>query len=186
MNNMKKYKVELEGLTDVLFNKYSHELNKEKSGVPKDKLPDWEESNWERKLYTDETGNFIIPDTYIIGSLRVGAFSSGLQLSKKSGKKTIGKKFIDGNLLIETSPIINNVKLTPFSCNVKIGTSTIMTIRPKISKGWKTSFDVFDLNESFTKEELFKLFDYCGKFVGVGDWRPKFGRYSIVNIKEVN
>jgi hypothetical protein len=183
---MKKYEIELEGATDLLINKYSHGLNKEKGSVAKDKIPEWEEQNWKRKAYYNKEGNLILPDTYVIGSLRSGAFASGLQLSKKSGKKTISKNFIDGNLLMEESPVIlTSNPLTPFDCNVKINKATIMTIRPKIERGWKVKFKIFDLNASFTIEELERLFDYCGKFIGMGDWRPKFGRYAITKIKEV-
>lgn len=184
---MKTYEIVLEGATNLLINKFSHELNKEKTAIGKDKIPEWEEKNWHRKAYYDKENNLILPDTYITGSLRRGAFSSGVQLNKKQGKKTISKGFVDGNLLIDVSPIIQTEsELKPFDCNVKIGTSTIMTIRPMIEKGWKVKFNIIDLNESFSKEELKNLFDYCGKFIGVGDWRPKYGRYSIISIKEVN
>ena len=183
---MKQYEIELEGATDLLINKYSRELNKEKASVEKGKIPEWEEQNWKRKAYYDKGGNLILPDTYIIGSLGRGAFQSGLQLSKRKGRKTINKGFIDGNLLMEESPIIETQsELMAFDCNVKINSATIMTIRPKIEKGWKVRFMLFDLNEMFSQEELERLFDYCGKFIGVGDWRPKFGRYAITKIKKV-
>ena len=183
---MKKYEIELEGVTDLLINRYSHELNKEKASVAKDKLPEWEEQNWKRKAYYDKEGNLILPDVYIIASLRSGAFASGVQLNKKSGKKTISKAFIDGNLLIEESPqIITDQPLEPFDCNVKINKNTIMIIRPKIAKGWTVKFKIVDLNSSFSKDEMERLFDYCGKFVGTGDWRPKFGRFIITDIRGV-
>ena len=183
---MKKYEIKLEGATDLLINRYSHELNKEKQSIGKDKISEWEDNNWKRKAYTNNKGELYIPDVYIIGCLRMGAFASGLQLSKKIGKKTISKNFIDCNLLLEESPVLENATLEPFDCNVKINKSTIMTIRPRVTKGWKLTFNIFDLNESFSKDELMRLFDYCGKFVGIGDWRPKFGRFLITSIKEVN
>lgn len=179
---MKKYNVKIGGATDMLFNKFSHDLNKEKKGIDKSKIEEWEEQNWERKLYTDNNGNIILPDTYIIGSLRKGAFASNLQLAKKKGKSTISKSFIDSNLLIEESPIIENVKVNPFLSNVKIGQATVMSIRPKIDKGWTASFEIYDLNEMFSKTELMRLFDFCGKFVGLGDWRPKYGRYKVLEV----
>ena len=183
---MKKYEIQIEGSADMLINKFDHELNKEKSKVQKDKMPEWEEKNWRRKAYFDKNDNVILPDTYIIGSLRKGAFASGLQLSKKTGKKTISKAFIDSNLLIEESPLIGNVKdLTPFSTNVKIGTATIMTIRPMLKKGWCATFFIYDLNGMFTEDEIIRLFDYCGKFVGLGDWRPKYGRYKVKSVEGV-
>ena len=183
---MKKYEIELKGATNLLINKYSHELNKEKSDISNEKLPEWQEKNWKRKAIYDNENNLILPDTYITGSLRMGAYASGLQLSKKKGKKTISKGFIDGNLLIENSPIIEEfTKLIPFDSNVKIGKATIMSIRPMLEKGWKVKFNIIDLNEMFTKDELERLFDYCGKFIGIGDWRPKFGRYIVTSVKEV-
>jgi len=182
---MKKYKIVYEGATDMLINRYSHELNKEKKEVPKEKMEEWEEKNWKRKACQNDNGKLILLDTYLLGSIRRGAFASGVQLSKKSGKSTISKGFIDSNLLIEESPVIEKCVVEPFSSNVKISKATIMSIRPKIKKGWKVTFEIYDLNEMFTVQELTKLLEYCGKFIGLGDWRPKFGRYSVLEVKEV-
>jgi len=185
---MKKYEIQIEGVTDMLINKFSHELNKEKTSVAKDKLVEWEEKNWKKKAYINDDVEPFMPDVYITGSLRNGAYSSGLQLSKKKGKKTISKAFIDGNSLIDnTKPLIKiSSEIIPFSTNVKINKATITTIRPLFSAGWKCNFQIVDLNESFTLEEIERLFNYCGKYIGVGDWRPKYGRFKINKIKEVN
>lgn len=183
---VKTYKIEIEGIVPILLNKYDHDLNKEKTAVPKGKKEDWEEENWQRKAYYNNNDEIILPDTYIMGSIRSIANESGIQASKKGGKaKALSKAFIDGSLILDFSPVIGNKEdLVPFKTNVKIAQSTIMSTRPKLDN-WVAVFDIIDLNEVFLMEEIKALIEYAGKFKGVGDWRPKFGRYKLNKIEEV-
>jgi len=84
---MKKYEIQIEGSADMLINKFDHELNKEKSKVQKDKMPEWEEKNWRRKAYFDKNDNVILPDTYIIGSLRKRRFCFRITIIKENRKE---------------------------------------------------------------------------------------------------
>lgn len=47
---------------------------------------------------------------------------------------------------------------------------------------WKTEFEVTFNNELFNPEQVSDVLDIAGGIIGVGDWRPKFGRFSGVAI----
>ena len=55
---------------------------------------------------------------------------------------------------------------------------------PKVPDNWEAVFSIV-IDEPVNLEVLKALLDYCGKFVGIGDYRPSYGRFEIKNIKEV-
>lgn len=59
---------------------------------------------------------------------------------------------------------------------VKVGTSRVMRTRPKFSN-WSARFDLEYDDEVLTLGDLKDIAADAGRLVGVGDWRPKFGRF---------
>ncbi|MDE2021239.1 MAG: hypothetical protein KGJ13_12965, partial [Patescibacteria group bacterium] len=64
---------------------------------------------------------------------------------------------------------------------VKIGTSKNLRVRPMFQKWEATVKIVYD--ETVVEETQVKsAMESAGRFVGVGDWRPRYGRFSVDNI----
>lgn len=62
---------------------------------------------------------------------------------------------------------------------VKVTTSKIMRTRPMIPTGWTLSFTV-EFDESIVNEaNLRKAMIDAGALVGICDWRPRFGRFTV-------
>lgn len=60
---------------------------------------------------------------------------------------------------------------------VKVGTSRVMRTRPKVT-GWKASTVVEYDDSVMTLADVRDVIEDAGHLVGVGDWRPKYGRFN--------
>ena len=65
---------------------------------------------------------------------------------------------------------------------VQIQRNGITRIRPAFRSGWRATFMLAVLlPEYIHQQELRDVIGQAGRLVGVGDFRPTFGRFSIVN-----
>jgi len=59
-----------------------------------------------------------------------------------------------------------------------------MLNRPAFKKGWEAKFKILILDEDrLPQKALGEILEYAGKFVGIGDWRPHFGRFEVIEFK---
>jgi hypothetical protein len=56
--------------------------------------------------------------------------------------------------------------------------------RPMFETGWRASFSltIADL-EMVEKDRVLEILQHAGRRCGIGDWRPKFGRFSVVKFE---
>lgn len=57
--------------------------------------------------------------------------------------------------------------------------NTIMRARPIIPAGWQSDHELEFLEDVFDKSNFAPIFELCGRLVGVGDWRPRYGTYEV-------
>ncbi len=57
----------------------------------------------------------------------------------------------------------------------------MLCYRPMFAPGWRLRFDlnVVDV-EAMPVSKVKELLDYAGRAVGIGDWRPRFGRFQVI------
>lgn len=63
--------------------------------------------------------------------------------------------------------------------SVKVGTSKVMRCRP-IFQDWSCQFTVTYDESSLQRGDLDRCVQSAGEMVGLGDYRPRFGRFQIV------
>jgi len=66
---------------------------------------------------------------------------------------------------------------------VKIQRNQILRSRPAFKKGWEAELTLVVMDDQMQKEILKEIIVYAGKFVGIGDWRPHFGRFEVTKFK---
>lgn len=64
--------------------------------------------------------------------------------------------------------------------SVKVGTAKITRCRPKFST-WSAAFSVAYDENSIQKSEIDQCLTSAGLMVGIGDYRPRFGRFSVMH-----
>ncbi len=63
-------------------------------------------------------------------------------------------------------------------CGVRIGTSRVMRTRPKFAN-WAADLNVEFVPTLLNEEDVRSFLSTAGAQIGVGDWRPRFGRFRI-------
>jgi len=143
---------------------------------------DYEERDrleWEAGLYWDESDGLVIPSDNIERCIQLGAqksrigkdvqagvFCTSTQVTLKyEGPKDKDKLFADPRFTLRKG--------------VKVQQSRIIRIRPMIPTGWSLNF-ALEFDESLVNaRSLEKAMIDAGAVVGLGDWRPKFGRFLV-------
>ena len=63
-------------------------------------------------------------------------------------------------------------------CPAKVGTARIMRTRPKFSN-WSANVTVSFHDSDIDGQTIEELMIVAGEIIGVGDWRPRFGRFNV-------
>ena len=181
---MKKYKVEIEGISPLLMNRPSSMIG----DISKDRKP-FEDKALEMatdKLYINTDKKLYQPSTHFYGAL----------IEAGKHKKVVGKgkstysKIVGYAVNIEPFEIIHDIQDWEIFTILAVNPSTKgrnLLHRP-ILKKWKLSFEVLfdetEINPNIMKE----LFEIAGKIAGVGDWRPSkkgpYGKFHVSSWKE--
>jgi len=61
---------------------------------------------------------------------------------------------------------------------VRVGRSRVPRTRA-IFRQWSVKVGVMVMNEVMNPKDVIKAFEDAGRLKGVGDWRPRFGRFSV-------
>jgi hypothetical protein len=65
------------------------------------------------------------------------------------------------------------------------GGSGVIRTRPKFSAGWGVTFVMRYNEELLNFDDLSNFWHVAGDQCGIGDWRPKYGRFEVVSIKKL-
>jgi hypothetical protein len=69
---------------------------------------------------------------------------------------------------------------------VVIQRAAITRERPAFRSGWTAKFTITSLLPEYVTEQFMRrLVDDAGKFVGVGDFRPSYGRFVVTSWQPV-
>lgn len=178
---MKKIDVEITGIAPLLQNRYQTENN----GVNKSKAKKKEYNPQEEAkkcLYKTLEGEVYQPAEHIYQSMVKASTDF-----KFEGKKTY-KDLIQSRILIEPEaiPLITEGEYEIDTRPVVIQRARVLKWRPKFND-WKLKFTLTILDEdnigiSVAKEILEK----AGATKGIGDYRPRFGRFMVTNFEETS
>jgi hypothetical protein len=72
-----------------------------------------------------------------------------------------------------------------FMKGARVGTSRVMRTRVRFAAGWKCTFGVEVLDDGVSAEQLEQAIADAGIYEGIGDWRPRYGRFTVSEIKKV-
>jgi hypothetical protein len=146
---------------------------------------DYEEKNrldWEGGLYWDTEDGLIIPSDNIERCIQLGAQKSRI------GKDVQAAVFCTApHVAIDYTGPKDKEKLYAdprFSLRkgVAVNKARVIRIRPMLPTGWSLTFEV-EFDESIVNpKSLLKAMTDAGALIGLGDWRPKFGRFLVEEV----
>jgi len=173
---MQSVKVKIKGIVPLLQNRFPMEEENEEKAKRRDEKFD-PKDDADRSLYRNDDGCYI-PSTWIEAALRETA-----KEFKGKGKASL-KATILASVFVEPEEIplgkknYDEIDRRP----AVIQRQRIVKSRPRFNS-WEIKF-VINFDESRIKKETLKqILDEAGQCKGLGDYRPKFGRFQVVSFE---
>lgn len=141
---------------------------------------------WRDYLYVKD-GMIVQPSCHFEGAMVKAA--TGFKVSGKRGKTY--KDLFQANIVIDPTDIPHNITVPEeLDCDadkvlyldmrpVIIQRSRVVRLRPTFKPGWELSFNINVLDDEIPFQMVSEVLLQAGKAVGIGDYRPKFGRFMV-------
>lgn len=181
--------VKIQGVSDLLFHRWSNEDVAEKAAANKGSKTK-KNDNVEAFIYRNDKNQICMPGRYLNRAIVEAArFHQDPRSSRKMAKDLVQAAVIVPTML---APIL--VKDKPTSDwdyldrqRVVIQRAGITRVRPAFTAGWKAQFNVTSLLPEYVSPQfLRRLVQDAGKFIGLADFRPTYGRFDVVEWKELS
>lgn len=177
------YQVEvtLQGSADMLFHRWNVEEVEAKSIAAKgSKIK--KTDNIESYVYRNEEGDVCIPSEYLRMAV-IGA--AKYKQDPRSPRKSAMDLYKAG--IVCLNPLVS-LGVTEWDYEDKrrvvIQRAGITRTRPAMKAGWKATFQLMVLlPEYITQNDLNEAIQFAGRLIGLGDFRPTYGRFNVVEFK---
>jgi hypothetical protein len=173
--------VEITGIADILFHRWNVEAIKEKAQAAKGSKVK-KSDDLESYVYRNEKGELCIPGKYLRGSITNAA---KYKQDPRSPRKSAFDLFTAG--VVAMTPLASlGIKQWDYedAQRAPVQRQGITRTRPAVKAGWKATFDLqILLPEYITPNLLMVVLNDAGRLVGIGDFRPTYGRYSITSFE---
>jgi hypothetical protein len=171
---MEKVKVKIAGVAPLLMNRFVMEQSDETKAKRRDEQYD-PKDDAEKALYKDEKIGCYAPSTWIEACLRETA--KEFKGKGKSSLKTtiLSSVFMEPEKIPLNKETYDDIDLRP----VVIQRNRVVKGRPRFNS-WELEFAINFNEERIKKETLKQILEEAGTTKGIGDYRPKFGRFKVV------
>lgn len=139
---------------------------------------------YQGSLYMTDKGDLYIPGTAIERALRDG--SAGVQKGLK--KRFDAAVFVNDDAILFVKGAQGKTADELYDAghklriSAKVQMSRVMRTRPQF-KEWEATAIVEYAPTLIDRATVLRAAEYAGSVVGVGDWRPRFGRFTVEVIK---
>lgn len=185
--------VTIEGTAPLLFHRWQDGAVAEKAAAAKGSKTK-KSDNVESYVWRDNEGRVCLPGIYLIGSMvdpRNGA--AKYRQDPRSPRKSALDLYRAGVVpLTDLAPItkVTNEVATTWdyldSRRVNVQRQGITRVRPAFLTGWRATLELSVLTPEYIHpHDLHDCLTMAGRLVGVGDFRPMFGRFAVVKFELV-
>jgi hypothetical protein len=189
---MKKYEVEIEGVTPYMQHRMDDlkleewEKNR-KFIIERDDIAKEDLDRATFHAYTDEKGCYM-PAEHIRGSL---INAGGMVKAKVGNSKRSMKNIVAGMFFIypEKIRLPKDFSIDKRSAVNHAVKARIISIRPRWEK-WTAKFELHVDNDTITDSTIKEIMINAGQYIGIGSFRPEhkgmFGRFKINTFKKID
>lgn len=173
--------VTIQGSADFLFHRWNAEAVDEKAKAAKNSAAK-KSDDVESYVYRMESGELAIPGEYLRGSIiNAAKFRQDPRSPRKSAMDLFKAAVVVATPLaslgIRDWDYLDKRRVT-------VQRAGINRTRPALRAGWKATFDlIVVLPEYVDRNTLRETIESAGRLIGVGDFRPTFGRFGIVGFE---
>jgi hypothetical protein len=173
--------LKIEGAADLLFHRWNCEAVSAKAAATKGSKAK-KSDDVETYVYRCDDGTLGLPGEYLRQSI-IGA--SKFRQDPRSPRKSAMDLFKAG--IVCLTPLASLGKDTwdyLDTRRVTVQRNGINRTRPAMKMGWAAQFELaVNLPEYIDRQMLREVIEQAGRLIGVGDFRPTFGRYGIVGFE---
>ena len=173
--------VTVEGSADFLFHRWNCEAVEEKGRAAKGSKAK-KTDDLESYVYRNDAGELCIPGEYLRMAI-VGA--AKFRQDPRSPRKSAMDLF-KASIISLTALASVGKKEWDYEDRrrVVIQRNGVNRIRPALRAGWKANFELMvNLPEYVDRNMLRETIESAGRLIGLGDFRPTFGRFGIIAFK---
>lgn len=175
----------IEGVSPILFHRWNAESIAEKAGAKKGSAAK-KTDDVESYVYRCEDGTIGIPGLYLVGSMtnpQNGA--AKYRQDPRSPRKSALDLYKAGVVPLTEIASLGKADWDYLDKRrVTVQRAGITRVRPAFQAGWKAEFDLMvNTPEYISPTDLLDCLSMAGRLVGVGDFRPTFGRFQITKFE---
>lgn len=134
----------------------------------------------EKALYRNPDGSIYQPASHIEGAMVKAA--TKFQIGGR-GKKTYKDLFKSGIVVGPEAIPLKFETQTVDRRSVIINRGRIMRERPKFDT-WELNFEITIMDDQLPVKVVNQVLVEAGQYQGIGDYRPKFGRFMVTKFEE--
>ena len=147
---------------------------------------------WRDSFYADSDGQIYQPSSHFEGALVKAAVN--FKVTGKRGKSY--KDLFSANIVVDPEHIPHVGFTVPEELDadgdkplyldirpVIVQRARVVRIRPRFKAGWELTFEIQCGDDEIQPDLLQDVLTLAGKAVGIGDYRPKFGRFSVTHFE---
>lgn len=169
--------VEINGTADLLFHRWNCEAVAAKAGAAKGSKAK-KQDDVESYVYRNEDNELCLPGEYLRQSvINAAKFRQDPRSPRKSAMDLFKAGVVS---LTDLAPLGVAQWDYEHMARVQVQRSGITRVRPAMKRGWKAVFDVaVNLPEYISPDALHEVITNAGRLIGVGDFRPTYGRFTV-------
>jgi hypothetical protein len=168
------------GVASLVQHRYQFTDEKERQATRKTGSKDHTQE-WRDFLYIDEAGMIYEPALHIEGALIKAAGS--FQISGR-GKRTYRDLFKSAVFVLpEAIPLGKKEPDRIHRARMVVARSSVERYRPEFVAGWQLQFSIRVMDSQISKDVVRQVLEHAGAFCGIGDSRPRFGRFRITEFE---
>lgn len=169
--------VTIEGIAPILFHRYDCDAVETKTNAAKGSAAK-KTDDIESYVYRNDAGEICLPGEYLRQSIIMAAkFRQDPRSPRKSAMDLFKAAIIP---LTELASLGVSEWDYEDRRRVVIQRNAIPRIRPALRSGWKATIELMvNIPEYVPPVLLRQVLDDAGRLIGVGDFRPTFGRFAV-------
>lgn len=173
--------VTLEGASDLLFHRWNCEAVEEKSKAAKNSKAK-KEDNIESYVWRNDSGHLCIPGEYVRQAI---IHAAKYKQDPRSPRKSAMDLFKAGVVSLTDYASLGKKNWDYLDTRrVTVQRAGVNRTRPAMKKGWNSSFTFQVITPEYIDKQLFiDVLGTAGRLVGIGDFRPTYGRFQVTNVK---
>jgi hypothetical protein len=179
--------ITIEGSADLLLHAWNVEAVQEKAVAKKGSAAK-KSDNVESYVRRNDAGIICLPTEYLrMSVVNAAKFRQDPRSPRKSAMDLYKAAIIS---LKPLAPITNVVGELPtvwdyeHRCRVQVQRNGITRCRPAFREGWKADVVLMvNLPEYVPPRDLHEVISSAGRLIGVGDFRPTYGRFQVTSFE---